>query len=164
MKMKWFESPQTLEELKKQYKKLAMKYHPDLGGNAEAMKEINNEYEKLFLNLKDVHKKANGEFYSSENSETAFEFMDIIEKLIHMDGIVIEICGSWIWITGETKPHKDSLKALAFRWSNSKKAWYYHKGEYHKKSSKKMSLDDIRDCYGSEKVNADSVVKKIAIA
>ena len=41
--MKWFNNPRTLEELKKQYKKLAVAHHPDLGGNTADMQEINNE-------------------------------------------------------------------------------------------------------------------------
>lgn len=35
------------EGLKKQFRGLAQKYHPDLGGDAEAMKEINAAYEIL---------------------------------------------------------------------------------------------------------------------
>ena len=30
--MKWFNNPETLEDLKKQYKKLAFQNHPDRGG------------------------------------------------------------------------------------------------------------------------------------
>lgn len=43
--MKWFNNPSTLEELKQQYKKLALKHHPDLGGNTADMQGINNEYD-----------------------------------------------------------------------------------------------------------------------
>lgn len=50
--MKWFSNPQTLEELKQQYKKLALKHHPDLGGNTADMQGINNEYDILFAKLK----------------------------------------------------------------------------------------------------------------
>lgn len=46
--MKYFKEVQSLEDLKKQFKKLAMKHHPDRGGDQETMKAINNEYDKLF--------------------------------------------------------------------------------------------------------------------
>ena len=152
--MKWFKNPETLEDLKKQYHRLAMKHHPDVGGTEQAMKEINAEYEELFSGLKDTHKNAEGEFYQSRTTttETAAEFMDIIEKLIHMDSIEIEVCGSWVWVTGDTRPHKDELKALAFRWSSNKSAWYFHRDGYKKRSKKSLTLDEIRGYYGSEKI------------
>ena len=37
----------TIELIKKQYKKLALKYHPDKGGDAERMQKLNNAYEEL---------------------------------------------------------------------------------------------------------------------
>lgn len=155
--MKWFKNPETLEDLKKQYKRLALKHHPDLGGNTQEMQEINTEYEVLFVRLKDTHKNAEGEFYQSRTAttETASEFMDIIEKLIHMDGIEIEVCGSWVWVTGNTKPHKEALKALAFRWSINKSAWYFHRDKYRKRGKKSLTLDEIRGFYGSEKISME---------
>ena len=35
------------EELKKEYKKLAMVYHPDRGGNTALMQKLNLEYQQL---------------------------------------------------------------------------------------------------------------------
>ena len=154
--MKWFKNPETLEDLKKQYKRLALKHHPDLGGNTQDMQEINNEYDKLFEILKNTHKSAAGKVYTAKESttETPSEFKDIINKLINLAGIDIEICGSWLWLTGNTKEHKEILKALKFRWSKSKKAWYYHTDSYKKRNRKVFTLDEIRDLYGSEKITA----------
>lgn len=154
--MKWFNNPQTLEELKKQYKKLVFKHHPDKGGKTEDMQEINAEYETLFGKLKNVHKNASGETYTAkeETTETPEEFREILEKLIHLDGIEIEICGSWIWITGNTFLNKEALNALNFKYSRHKKAWYYHKDEYRKRSKKSYSLNQIREMFGSEKVDS----------
>ena len=44
--MKYFKDLNSMEAVKKQYRKLAMKYHPDRGGNEEVFKQINNEYEE----------------------------------------------------------------------------------------------------------------------
>ena len=52
IKMKYIKNVETLEELKKAYKKLALKLHPDCGGNEEEMKILNNEYDELFSKLK----------------------------------------------------------------------------------------------------------------
>ena len=44
----YFESVQSIDELKKEYKRLARKNHPDVGGDTEVMKEINRQYEEAF--------------------------------------------------------------------------------------------------------------------
>ncbi len=33
--------------------------------------------------------------------------------------------GCYVWIMGETKPHRDALKAMGCRWSPKKSAWYW---------------------------------------
>lgn len=92
----WFKNPSTLEELKKRYKQMVMKNHPDMGGNENAMKKINIEYDTLFAKLKNVHKNAAGETYESktETKETANDFKDIINELVKLKEIKIEICCS----------------------------------------------------------------------
>ena len=159
--MKWFNNPSTSEELKQQYKKLALKHHPDLGGNTTDMQEINNEYDLLFARLKNTHATAEGKTYtaSTETTETPDEFKNIINALINLEGINIELCGSWLWITGNTREHKEVLKSLHFRWSKSKLAWYYHTADYKKSSNKTYSLDEIRDLYGSETIKSEPQLK-----
>ncbi len=54
--MKYFKNVETLEELRKQYKELLKKYHPDNpNGSTEATQEVNAEYDTLFKTLKDRH-------------------------------------------------------------------------------------------------------------
>ena len=50
--MKYFAQCKNLEELKKEFRRLAMIHHPDRGGDVEAMKAINNEYDMMFPVLK----------------------------------------------------------------------------------------------------------------
>jgi len=151
--MKWFTpTPRTLEELKKQYRTLAMKHHPDCGGNTADMQSINAEYDILFEQLKTVHTTATGDTYTANTNETPEQFKNIINRLIVLEGISIEIIGSWVWVTGNTYQHKEVIKSLMFRWSNSKKAWYFHGDNYHKTSKKTFTLDEIRDLYGSQTI------------
>ena len=97
--MKYFKNCRTAEELKKEYRKLAMKLHPDIvGGDGEAFKEMQNEFEKLWEQLKNVHSNAQGETYTAkqETAETPQEFIHIINVLISLQGVEVEICGKWI--------------------------------------------------------------------
>ena len=158
--MKWFTpTPRTLEELKKQYRVLAMKHHPDCGGNTADMQSINAEYDILFEHLKTVHTTATGDTYTAFTNETPEQFRNIIEKLITLDGVVIEIVGSWLWLTGNTYIYREQIKAIGFRWANSKKAWYYHTDECRKTSRKTFTLEQIRELYGSQTVTSKPQLK-----
>ena len=154
--------PETLEELKSMYRKLAMEHHPDRGGDGETMKAINSEYDALFPMLKDVHKNKDGEKYTArqESTETADQFKTLIDELMKMDDIVIEIIGCFVWVTGETKPHKDKLKELKFQWQSKKIAWYLKPEGYKRRSHREYDLDEIRGMYGtSGKVNSKGTTK-----
>ena len=54
---KYFVNANTLEQLRKQYKELLKKFHPDNGGSEDVMKAVNVEYDKLFKVLKDRHER-----------------------------------------------------------------------------------------------------------
>lgn len=162
IKMKYIKNVETLEELKKDYKKLALKLHPDCGGNEEEMKILNNEYDELFSKLKNTHKNKEGETYTKETTETPEQFKDIINKLFNlkMDGVAIEVVGTFIWLTGNTKPYKDDIKALEFRYSPKKYAWYKAPSDYKKRSRKNYDMDTIRGMYGSQKIKEEKEEKK----
>jgi hypothetical protein len=126
------------------------------------MKAVNNEYDELFPRLKDIHKTKEGETYTAKQSstETADQFKDLITELMRMDGIIIEIIGCFVWVTGETKPNKDGLKALGFKWHSNKLAWYLAPENYRKRSRRELDLDEIRTMYGtSGAINSNGTAK-----
>ena len=149
--MKHFTNCKTLEELKKAYRKAAIENHPDHGGDANTMKEINAEYEMMFNRLKDIHNATAEE--SKKTTETPEEFTEIIEKLIKLHGIEIEICGSWLWIGGNTYANRKELKDAGCKYSKNKGKWYWHHEEegYHFYRSK-TTMEEIRQKYGSERM------------
>ena len=160
--MTYIKDVKTLEELKKSYKKLALKLHPDCGGNNEEMAQLNNEYDELFSKLKNTHKNKNVETYTKETDETPEQFKDILNRLfvLKMDGVEIEIVGTFIWLTGNTKPYKDDVKALVFRYSPKKYAWYKAPKDYKKRSHKNYDMDTIRGMYGSQKIKEEKEEKR----
>lgn len=148
--MKYFTNCKTAEELKKEYRRLAKELHPDLGGDTEEFKVMQNEFEKMWERLKNVHKNSDGETYTKESTETAEEFIHIIEVLTPLKDILVEICGSWVWVSGNTKEYKEILKELKFKYAHKKQAWYYHTEPYKKKGKRELTLDEIRDMFGSQ--------------
>ena len=147
-------TPATLDELKKQYRKLAMLNHPDRGGNLDTMKAINNEHDALFEVLKtDQNRRADADptGRTKHTTETPEEFRDIINALLRMGGLTVELCGRWLWISGNTLAHKDELKSNGCRWSQTKKMWSWHHAEdgakWHKTN---YTMNRIRTKYGSQ--------------
>ena len=160
--MRYFSNVDSLEELRKQYKELLKKFHPDNpNGSTEATQEINSEYDELFKSLKNRHtnRSANTEKADFNNMKYDFsedqKLRDVLQQIINFDGVEIEIVGCWIWCGGNTYPYKNELKALGFKWGNAKKKWYFHTEAFRKKSNKKLSMDDIRNYYGSTEVKTE---------
>lgn len=148
-----FNTCKTLDELKKAYKAAAMKHHPDVGGSTVAMQQINAAYERKFEYLKgrqNTEAAADTTGKTHATTESAGDFVAIIDALLRLDGLEIELCGRWLWIGGNTRQHKEALKAAGCRWSSTKKLWSWHfaeDGVYHRGKSK--SMDQIRSKYGS---------------
>lgn len=80
---------------------------------------------------------------------------EVLQKIINFDGINIEIVGCWIWIDGSTYGYKDVLKEIGFKCAREKKKWYFHTETFRKKSHKKLSMDDIRNFYGSTEIEPE---------
>ena len=149
--MKYFNDVKTKEEARKLYTKLAREYHPDLHPiiDADIMKIINVEYEEIIKHL-----SSNSSTDSdSETPDFDVVFRDIIDTFIDNPNITIEIIGSWVWVTGETYPIKEELKAHNMRYAPKKKAWFFNGTGVYVGRSSKQSLESIRDKYGSQQVS-----------
>ena len=86
-------------------------------------------------------------------------FKEIINTLIKYDDLEIEIIGTWIWIGGNTKTIKETLKELNFRWHKTKKLWFFNPTGIYKRSRKNYQLDEIREKYGSKKIKKENKEK-----
>ena len=162
---KYFKDVNTLEVLRRQYRDLLKKFHPDnANGSTEATQEINAEYDQLFKILKDRHEKTADN--KESNTKTDFNNMkydfsedaklrEVLQQIITFEGINIEIVGCWIWVDGNTYGYKDTLKSIGFKWAREKKKWYFHTEAFRKRSHKKLSMEDIRNYYGSTEVETD---------
>jgi len=118
----------------------------------------------LFPRLKDVHTTKEGKVYTSRksSSETPEQFIAIIDRLIRMEGIRIEIIGSFIWVSGNTKPYKDIVKELGFRWHSSKCSWFLAPEWYVKRNRQDYSMEEIRIMFGSRDIETEPLPKVTA--
>lgn len=153
----WFSDCKTGDEVKKLYRKLASKWHPDkAGGDLRKMQEINADYDKA---MKAVANNETNEFRASAERAAAKPLREAIEFAVTLpDDVEVVIRGLWLWIQGNTFPIKDQLKAFRssdgnrFKFASKKKAWFFaavpsanRRGE--------LSFDDIDRLHGRELVN-----------
>ena len=163
MNNKYFENIRTLEQLRKQYKELLKLHHPDNGGDLQIMQEINAEYDRMFKILKERHENSSADS-GTENADynnMKYDFAEdeklreILNRIIHFEGMDIELVGAWIWVSGNTYACKKELKELGFRWASQKKMWYWHSEAFRKISRRTLSMDEIRNYYGSTRVQPE---------
>lgn len=123
-------SGDTAQDLRSAYLQACKQYHPDVNPNGlELMKLINLAYEFLT--------KHTGKWsYKSANSKPSIidDISEIFDKIKRFNGIEAEVCGIFLWLSGETWRYKKQLKECGFRWSHNKFAWYWRPADYRKKS------------------------------
>ena len=137
----------TPKDVKDAYRKAAMKYHPDRNpAGADMMKVVNAAYDAL--------KDFNDEIPASEEtSEQDYPqaLNEALNAIFGLEGLDVEICGAWVWVSGETYKHRAVLKEAGFKFAPKKKSWYFRPENWFSASRVSYSMDDIRDKYGSFK-------------
>lgn len=141
----------TLEELKTMYYLLCKKYHPDQNPDMDEahIKMINAEY----IVLRQLFETNRFEGYKGQEDEIDQIFVDMYLKICDLP-LDIELVGSWIWVTGDTYPHREELKKAGYFFARKKVCWYWRPPEHKSRSSGK-DLDEIRAIHGSTKFNSE---------
>jgi hypothetical protein len=146
-----------LDSLKKQYFKLAKKYHPDAGGTTIQFQQLQAEYDSLLKKL------LKGSSLNTEQQENEIvidqAIRDIINSLINIEGLNVEVIGKWLWISGDTYPVRTTLKqaGLTFIKKGGLPYWVYKGVE--STSRGKMSIEDIKAKYGTHKFDVPKTKK-----
>ncbi len=156
----YFRDCKTLDEAKSLYRNLARQHHPDMGGSTATMQAINADYAFFQANYTRTSERARQQQAHAEGKKTAADYHDLdevaevlrvkIESLLNISPeIFVELCGLWIWVTGETKKHKDAISAIpGMRYAPEKKAWYYPGVPSFNRT--RRSMDEIRNMHGSQ--------------
>lgn len=147
----------NMQDLKLRYRELAKRFHPDLNPDAgdEVMQHINAQYDDLAATMARTTPQGNPATPQEECDarDIAQAYREIIMRIISIDGLTIELCGTWIWISGETYEHRAELKASGLYWSAKKSMWYWRPQEEAQHFNRRAhTMDYIRAKYGSAKV------------
>jgi len=121
MNTRYFETCNTLEEAKTLYKNFARAHHPDMGGDLRTMQEINAQYAEFCANFAKADGYQRQQDAHAEDRKSAADFHDLeevaemlrikIEFALNLEGVEVELMGFWVWLTGNTKEHKNTIKA-----------------------------------------------------
>lgn len=157
MQVKYFNGISDLQDLKKQYKVLAFKNHPDRGGNTQDMQQINAEYDflmKKIINDSDSSNYSSSSTWESKEAHTEAEqrMKEALDKIINLDGLIIEIIGVWLWVSGDTMIHKDAIKAAGLKWNYKISKWLFVGSKSRGRGN--MPIEEIRKKHGSRIVKS----------
>ena len=160
----YFNLARCLEDVKELYKKYVLELHPDKGGNMWDFIEMKKQYDSAFNRLKNIHRtfdeNNNEKFYEKVTDEVPAEYANLIDILINFEGVKIELLGKWLWLSGNTKPYKEKIKNLGFRWSKKKLAWYNTFGylSVTNRYTQQMNMDALREHWQAQEIKKNKSI------
>ncbi len=133
----------TPEIAKKAHRQACKKYHPDINPAGEEMMKLVNEAYSILRGF-------NGDV-KEQQTDYGEQLNNALNAILNLPNLFIEICGAWVWVSGDTRNHKEILKEAGYKWANKKKAWYYRPEQYRSRGRGQSSMEEIREKYGSNK-------------
>jgi hypothetical protein len=104
---------------------------------------------KLINEAFDVLKSFEGELEQQSDDDYSEALSVALNAIINLDGLEIEICGAWVWVSGNTYAHKAVLKGAGFHYASKKKSWHFRPEDWASRSRGSLDMDGIREKYGS---------------
>ena len=147
----YFNIPQihNVSDLEEAYSTLCEQYSSE--NDSTISKRIQAEYEVLAHLLEEGEEDRYQGLQAGENEldeELIIQYLKVYDL-----PLTIEIVGTWIWVSGDTRPHRETLKAAKFFWAHEKKMWYWrHSSRRGWKSGK--SLEEIKQTHGVRTMGA----------
>lgn len=164
----FFQGCSSEEDARRRYLSLAKIYHTDTGaGDLATMQTINDQF-AAFLGRSQAAAEAQelpaGVLALPEHlpevsdaERIAEQFDALMKSLLPLKGIDIELCGCWVWISGDTKSVKEELKAAGCKFSAKKSMWYWRPEEaaqtFRRRRGAGKSMGEIRMKYGSRRIS-----------
>jgi len=159
----------TVFEIKAKFRELAMMHHPDKGGDNDTMRAILEQYHDA---LRGVHGQTS---YGSDGKEHTYKYNwaneeGIAKKIqdilaLRMQNVDVALVGTWIWVSGNTKPHATRLGrkkdkqgnplGIGLTWHKKRCMWYWKPYKGRSRHDNKASFGDLANKYGYKKFQND---------
>ena len=114
-----FVNAETIGELRKAYLEATLKYN-----TPKILEKCNAMYIDKFDVVKNMRRNSKGKIYEKPTDEICSFFLNAVNTLKGIEGIEPKVEGDWVFIYGDTKPVKDTLKSAGCFYSAKRKAWY----------------------------------------
>lgn len=72
--------------------------------------------------------------------------------LVQNLGLSGELCGSWLWVSGDTKAKRHELKANGFKYAPKKQLWFYRPSSQKSFSRGNWDMEKVRTIHGSQSI------------
>ena len=159
----YFAGLETVGQVKAEYRKLAKVNHPDLSSDPNAtakMQEINGQYHAVLAAMdRQISIGSDGKehtyYYKQEIEQELIDKISEVLK-VRMVGVEVELIGTWLWVYGDpdqeaTRKYSESLKAMGLQWHGKRSKWYFRRKSYRRKYNERVSFNQMRRMYGSQK-------------
>ena len=83
---------------------------------------------------------------------TAYDVADIVRPTT--DGLTLEVVGSWLWVWGDTFPHRDALRTAGLRWSSRRQRWHWCPPGRRGYGKSRADFPILEAKYGAEQLTA----------
>ncbi len=142
------EDMESMETLRAAYRLQALEIHPDKHNESEA-DHWTAEFKVLQAEYEDILSRRSREQWEEDRSSYGLEksLQDMIDKALRIPKIHIELCGCWLWISGDTYMSRMRLKVAGFKYSKKKERWYWGMTMVSGKKKKKSRHKDMKSIY-----------------
>ena len=144
MELKYFINCKNLADLDDKYQEICRVFGPDAMQYGSKLKqEVEREYNALSAQMRSQ---------TTNQGKDEFTMKYILDriKLLNLTG---ELIGKWLWITDE-RAHglRSQLRSMGFKFSHSKRSWYWRRWEDRSSNENPVPLEAIREKYGSQSI------------